>query len=73
MRSTDADPRFAGRDDDKQGGDTIIIMDRVRQIISSNAGLNDDATWLWLTSEQMGFLLIAGGAEEEVRRAKGSD
>ena len=50
-----------------------MTLERVRKIISSNAGLNDDATWLWLTSEQMGFPLRTGGAEEEVRRAEGSD
>ena len=42
-------------------------------MISYNAELNDDATWLWLTSEQMGFHLSTGGAEEGVRRVEGSD
>ena len=73
MRFTNTGPRYAGRDDDKQGGDTIITMKRVREMISYNAGLNDDATWLWLISEQMGFHLSTGGAEEGVRRTEGSD
>ena len=76
MRFTNADPRYAGRDDDKQGDDTIMTMEKVRQMISYNAELNDDATWLWLTSEQMGFNISTGGAEpaeEGVRRAEGSD
>ena len=73
MRFTNADPKYAGRDDDKQGGDTIMTMERVREIMSYNAGLDDDTTWLWLTSEQMGFPLTARGAEEEVRRAEGPD
>ena len=49
MRFTNADPTYAGRDDDKQGDDTIMTTERLGEIISSNAGLNDDTTWLWLT------------------------
>ena len=70
MRFTNTDPRYVGRDDDRQGGDTIMTMERVREIIFYNAGLNDDTTWLWLTSEQMGFPLRVRGAEDEVRRAE---
>jgi len=46
-----ADPRYAGRLDDKQGGDTIVTMDRVREAMSFNAEweLADESTWLWLT------------------------
>ena len=73
MRFTNADPRYAGRDDDKQGGDTIMTMKKVRQMISYNAKQNDDNTWRWLTSEQMGFHLSIGGAEEGVKRAEWSD
>ena len=73
MRFTNTDPRYAGRDDDKQGGDTIMTMERVRKMISYNAELNDDATRLWLTLEQMGFHLSTRGAEEGVTRAEGSD
>ena len=32
-----ADPRDAGRLDDKQGGDTIVTMERVREAITFNA------------------------------------
>jgi len=52
-----ADPRYAGRLDDKQGSDTIVTMERVREAITFNAELADESTWLWLTSEQMGFSL----------------
>ena len=58
MIFTNADPRYAGRLDDKQGGDTIIMMERVGEAIAFNEELADESTWLWLTSEQMGFLLV---------------
>ena len=63
-----ADPRYAGRFDDKQGGDTIVTMERVREAIAFNAELADESTWLWLTSEQVGFpLRLTGGRENEER------
>jgi len=63
-----ADPRYAGRLDDKQGSDTIVTMERVKETIAFNAELTDKSTWLWLTSEQMGFpLRPTGGGEHEVR------
>jgi len=36
MIFTNADPRYAGRLDDKQGGDTIVTMERVREAIAFN-------------------------------------
>jgi len=51
MIFTNADPRYAGRLDDKQGGDTIVTMERVREAIAFNVELTDESTWLWLTSE----------------------
>jgi len=61
------DPRYAGRLDDKQGGDTVVTMERVREAIAFNAELADESTWLWLTSGQMGFPLrpTDGGEHEE--------
>jgi len=38
MISTNADPRYAGRLDDKQGGDTIVTMERVREAIECGVG-----------------------------------
>jgi len=66
MIFTNADPRYAGRSDDKQGGDTIVTMERVREAIAFNAELADESTWLWLTWEQMDFpLRLTGGGEHE--------
>ena len=41
-------PRYAGRLDDKQGGDTIVTMERVREAIAFkfNVELADESTWL---------------------------
>ena len=69
MIFTNADPRYAaGRLDDKQGDDTIVTIERVREAITFNAELADVSTWLWLTSEQMDFpLRLTGGGEHEER------
>ena len=68
MICTNADPRYAGRIDDKQGGDTIVTMWRVIGAIALNVELADESTWLWLTSEKMGFpLRPTGGGEDEER------
>jgi len=68
---TNADPKYAGRFDDRQGVDTIVTVEKVtRKANTSNAELADESTWLWLTSEQMGFplrLTLAGGGEHEKR------
>jgi len=45
MIFTNADPRYVGRLDDKQGGDTIVTMERVRVAIAFNAELADESTW----------------------------
>jgi hypothetical protein len=73
MIFNNADPRYAGRLDDKQGGDTIVTMERVREAITFNAELADESTWLWLTSEQMGFPLRPTGEGEHEERAEDLD
>ena len=47
MIFTNVDPRYAGRLDDKQGGDTIVTIESVRKAIAFNAELADESTWLW--------------------------
>jgi len=73
MIFTNADPRYAGRFDDKRGGDTIVTMMRVREVTAFNAELADESTWLWLTSEQMGFPLRPTGGGEHEERAEDLD
>ena len=68
MIFTSADPRYAGRLDDKQGSDTIVTMERVKEAIAFNVELADESTWLWLTLEKMGFpSRLTGGGEHEER------
>jgi len=49
MICTNADPGYAGRLDDKQGGDTILTMERVREAIAFNAVLADESRWLLIS------------------------
>jgi len=65
MIFTNADPKYACRLDNKQGGDTIVTMERVREAIAFNAELADESTWLWLTSEKMGYPLSPTGGGEQ--------
>ena len=45
-----------------------MTMERVREAITFNAELADESTWLWHTSEQMGFpLRLTGGGEHKGR------
>jgi len=73
MIFTNADPRYAGRLDEKQSGDTIVTMERFREAIAFNAELADESTWLWLTSEQMGFPLRPTRGGEHEKRAEDLD
>jgi len=54
---TNADPRYAGELDDPQGGDTTLLMQQVRKVMTVNQEMEGESSWIWLTSEQMGFLL----------------
>ena len=73
MTFTNADPRYAGRLDDKQGGDTIMTMERVREAIAFNVELADESAWLWLTLEQMGFPWRPTGGGRHKERVEGLD
>ena len=54
---TNADPRYAGKLDDPQGGDTTMLMQQVREVMTVNQEMTDESSWIWLTSEQMVFPL----------------
>ena len=70
MIFTSADPRYAGRLDEKQGGDTIVTIERVTEAIAFNVELADESTWLWLTSERMGDPLRPTGWESTRREQR---
>jgi len=61
---TNADPQYAGKLDDPQGGDTIMLMQQVGEVITVNQEMTDESSWIWLTSEQMGFPLRSEFANE---------
>jgi len=61
---TDADPRYAGKLEDPQGGDTKMLMRQVREVMTVNQESEDESSWIWLTSEQMGFPLRSEFASE---------
>jgi len=73
MIFTNAEMRYAGRLKDNQGGDTIVTMKRVREAIAFNTEMAHQSTWLWLTSEQMGFPLRLTGWGEHEKRAEDLD
>jgi len=54
---TNADPRYAGKLVDPQGGDTTMMIQQVREVMTVNQEMEDESSWIWLTSEQMGFPL----------------
>jgi len=66
-------PKVCCRLGDKQGGDTIVTMETITKAIAFNAELVDESTWLWLTSEQMGFPLRPTGGGEHEERAEDLD
>jgi len=61
---TNADPRYAGKLDDPQGGDMTMLMQQVREIMTVNQEMKDESSWIWLTSEQMGFPLRSDFAND---------
>jgi len=50
---TNADPQYAGKIDDPQGGDTTMLMQQVREVMTVIQELEDESShgWIWLTSE----------------------
>jgi len=61
---TNADPRYAGKPDDPQGGDATMLMQQVREVMTANQQMTDESSWIWLTLEQMGFPLRSEFANE---------
>jgi len=58
------DPRYAGKLDDPQGGDATMLMQQVREVMTVDPDIADESNWIWLTSEQIGFLLRSEFANE---------
>ena len=45
---TNADPRYAGKLDDPQGGDATMLMQQVREVMTVNQEMTDESSWIWL-------------------------
>ena len=69
---TNADLRYAGKLDDPQGGDTTMLMQQVREVVTVNRQIQDESSWMKLTSEQMGFPLRSEVANENHSEAGSS-
>jgi len=56
---TNADPRYAKKLDNPQGGDTTMLIQQVREVMTVNQEMADESSWIRLTSEseQIGFPL----------------
>jgi len=54
---TNANPRYAGKLDNLQKGDTTMLMQQVREVMTVNQEIEDESSWIWLTSVQMRFPL----------------
>jgi len=69
---TNAYLRYAGKIDDPQGGDTIMLMQQVREVMTVNQEFEDESSWIWLTLEQVGFPLWSEFAKENHSEAGNS-
>jgi len=61
---TNAHPRYARKLDDPHGGDTTIRMEQVKEVMMANHEIEDESSWIWITSERMGFPLRSEFANE---------
>ena len=69
---TNVDPRYASKLDDPQGGDTTKLMQQRREVMTVNQEMEDESSWIWRTSEQMGFPFRTGFANENHSEARSS-
>jgi len=61
---TNDDPFYAGKLDDPQGGDTTMLMQQATEVMTVKQDREDESSWIWLMSEQMGFVLRSEFAYE---------
>jgi len=67
-----ANLRYAGKLDDPHGGDTTMLVQQVREVMTVNQEMEDESSWIWLTFEQMGFPLQSEFANENYGEAGSS-
>jgi len=49
---------------DPQGGDAIMLVQQVREVMTVNQEMTDESSWIWPMSEQVGFPLRSEFANE---------
>ena len=49
-----------------------MLMQQVRDVMTVNQDMTDESSWIWLTSEQMGFPLRSEFANEHHGEARSS-
>ena len=59
-----ADLQYAGKLHDPQGGDAIMLVQQVREVMTVNQEMTDESSWIWPMSEQVGFPLRSEFANE---------
>ena len=50
-----ADPRYTGNPNDPQGGDSLLDIGKVRELLRLNSTLADSTGEVWLSSREMGY------------------
>jgi len=50
-----------------------MLMQQVRRVMTTNQEMTDESSWIWLTSEQMGFPLRSEFANENHSEAGNSN
>ena len=58
-----ADPRYAGRGEDRSGGDVVMDAGMLRQVLQYTSALAENDMMLWLTTGEMGYALEAEHTE----------
>jgi len=70
---THANLQYTGKLDDLQGNDMTMLMQQVREVMTVNQEMEDESSWIWRTSEQMGFLVRSELANENHSEAGSSN
>ena len=57
-----SDPRYAGREDERSGGDVLLDAGRLWQVLEAMIALEESEMIVWLTSKEMGYASEAKSA-----------
>ena len=57
-----ADPRYTGIPNNPQGGDTLLDVGKIRELLLLNSGLADSTGEIWFSSKEMGYDITEAAA-----------